>query len=290
VWSSILLFFNSIWSGITQTVAAVANWLSGVWDAVAGGFSAAWLRVSDFFTAIWEGIKGVVMGFVEWLSPVIDAIIAPFKAIGNVIGGIIGAVGGWFGETVELGKTELSKAGENKTKTITAKPVETANSLSVPAPAPTSAIVPPPINATSTITPSDFTATRTAQTGADATGGAGKTLLNEHLSAASRKGIAGADISAAASGAFMGAGGQMFAGIDAGELEREAAVTFQAAMPAKTVTSEAPKPASERRSEKAGDKVFNIQNVNLNTDDINSLLDIARLIEMAVASPSEALV
>jgi TP901 family phage tail tape measure protein len=319
VWSNILLFFNSIWSGITQTVAAVANWLSGVWDAVAGGFSAAWIRVSDFFTAIWEGIKGVVLGFVEWLSPVIDAIIAPFKAIGNVIGGIIGAVGGWFGETVEIGKTELSKAGENKTKNyaITSEQMNAAladtnvaaalgykTSLAVPEPAPSAAIIPPAPVAANPITPPPITttsaiaatpldgATRTAQTGAgaDAAGGAGKSLLNEHLAAASRKGIAGADISAAASGAFMGAGGQPFAGIDAGELERETAATFQAAMPAKTVTSEAPKPEREPRNEKTGDKVFNIQNVNLNADDIHSLLDIARLIEMAVASPSEALV
>jgi TP901 family phage tail tape measure protein len=308
-WNGILSFFNSVWNGITQIVASAANWFSGVWTAVSGAFAGAWLWIKDLFASIWESIKGVVLGFVEWLSPVIDAIIAPFKAIGNVIGGIIGAVGGWFGETVEIGKTELSKAGENKTKNYAITPDQRdaaladtnvaaalgyTTSLAVPAPAPTSVIVPPPpITTTSVIAamPLDG-ATRTAQTGAgaDVMGGAGKSLLNEHLAAASRKGIAGADISVAASGAFMGAGGQPFAGIDAGELEREAAVTFQAAMPAKTLTSEAPKPVSERRNEKAGDKVFNIQNVNLNTDNIHSLLDIARLIEMAVASPSEALV
>jgi TP901 family phage tail tape measure protein len=302
VWNNALSLFNSIWNGITQTVASAANWFSGVWEAVAGGFSAAWLRVSDFFTAIWEGIKGVVLGFVEWFSPVIDAIIAPFKGIANVIGGIIGAVGGWFGETVELGKTELSKAGENKTKNYAITPdqrdaaladtnVATAlgytTSLAVPALAPSAAIVPPPpITTTSAITPPSLTAQTGA--GADAAGGAGKSLLNEHLAAASRKGIAGADISAAASGAFMGAGGQAFTGIDAGELEREAAVTFQAAVSAKTLTGEAPKPVSERRNEIAGNKVFNIQNVNLNTDDIHSLLDIARLLEMAVHEPLES--
>jgi TP901 family phage tail tape measure protein len=117
LWVRITALFTAVWTGITQTVAAVANWFSGVWDTVAGGFAGAWLWIKDLFTSVWESIKGVVMSFVEWLSPVIDAIIAPFKGIGNAIGSIVGTVGGWFGKTVELGKTELAKAGENKTKT-----------------------------------------------------------------------------------------------------------------------------------------------------------------------------
>jgi hypothetical protein len=93
---------------------------------IATAFGAAWIWVSELFTSIWEGIKGVVMGFVEWLSPVIDRIIAPFKVIGNDIGDIIGSVKGWFGETVEIGETEIARMNENNLRDAAAKPVQTA--------------------------------------------------------------------------------------------------------------------------------------------------------------------
>ena len=167
-----------------------------------------------------------------------------------------------------------------------AKPVETMTTTAAAAtPVETSVITPPALAAAPAITPPVITTS------------AADLLFKEHLAAASRKGIAGTDIDMTASGAFFGAAEQPFtgmgameqpvSGIDAGELEREAAVTFQAAMPVKTASSER---ETERWNERAGSKVFNIQNVNLNTDDIHSLLDIARLIEMAVAGPAEVTV
>jgi hypothetical protein len=77
--------------------------------------------------SVWDNIKGVALGFVEWLSPVIDLIICPFKQIGNVIGGIIGTAGGWFGETADMGKTGIARMSENKAvMDAAAKPGETA--------------------------------------------------------------------------------------------------------------------------------------------------------------------
>jgi hypothetical protein len=306
-WNGILSFFNSVWNGIVQTAASVANWFSSVWNAVADGFAGAWLWIKDLFTSIWESIKGVVMSFVEWLSPVIDAIIAPFKGIGDAIGGIIGTVGGWFGKTVELGKTELAKAGENKTKNIAAEPVGTAftseqingsladprvaaalgytNSLTAPA-----AIVPPAIaTASSAITPPAFTAAQTATgTGADATGGAGKSLLNEHLAAASRKGIAATDMSMAASGAFMDAGASVVSVIDMPDFDSAARTNFQEAMPAQSAAFQPPWTRNEPKPAKSEPRTVKIENLYLQADDTLDLLNFVRQLEHAVFQPVEA--
>jgi TP901 family phage tail tape measure protein len=340
-WNGILAFFNSVWNGITQTVAAAANWFSGVWDTVAGGFAGAWLWIKDLFVSVWESIKGVVTGFVEWLSPVIDAIIKPFKDIGNAIGGIAGAVGGWFGETVEigrtelarrgenktgaaakpvetadslaaasgsnaaggiigaiggwfsrtaeLGRTELAKAGENKTKSAAAKPVETANSLAVAEPVPASEIVPPALfTASSAATPPAFTSAQTATgTGADAAGGAGKSLLNEHLAAASRKGIADTDMSLAASGAFMDAGASVVPVIEIPDFDREARTNFQEAMPAQSAAFQPPRNRSETKPAKSEPRTVKIENLYLQADDTLDLLNFVRQLEHAVLQPVE---
>ncbi|MHB9293118.1 hypothetical protein Holit_02238 [Hollandina sp. SP2] len=276
VWNAVPGFFASLWNGIVSAVTTVANWFSGVWQAIAGGFSAAWTWasnlftsiwtgitgvvtgaanwfgetfgfianafagawtwVSNLFTSIWEGIKGVVMGFVEWLSPVIDMIIAPFKAIGNVIGGIIGSVKGWFGETVEIGKTELARMNENKMKDAAARPVQTGapataaqtaavsftttSAESAPsfaasaAPAPGMEIAPPiaavpTLTATSTAVPGavEVPAQSLAPQAATAiTSSSGNSLAMEHFEAAQRKGIAASDIFYTAASAFENAG------------------------------------------------------------------------------------
>jgi TP901 family phage tail tape measure protein len=211
--------FTSVWNGITGVVAGVANWFGEVFGSVAGTFAAAWTWVSDLFTSIWEGMKGVVTGFVEWLSPVVDMIIAPFRAIGNTIGGIIGSVKGWFGETVEIGKTELAIMNENKMKdaasgTLTIEQrdmalgdsrVATALGLNNTAPAPGMEIASPVAAAPA------FTATSAASTPplaaptATASSG-GSSLAMEHIEAARRKGVAASDISYAAASAFENAG------------------------------------------------------------------------------------
>jgi TP901 family phage tail tape measure protein len=260
VWNAIPGFFTSLWNGIASIVTMVANWFSGVWQAVVNGFSTAWTWASNVFTALWdgivgvvtgvanwfnetfsgvatafaavwtwvsdlftsifEGIKGVVLGFVEWLSPVIDMIIAPFKAIGNVIGGIIGSVKGWLGETVEIGKTELAvTANENKMRDAAAKPVQTATpalvaqTATLESAAQTAA---PPLTATSVVSTPTLTAAAaqvpsTASTTALAASttpasSSGSSLAMEHLAAAQRKGVSAADMSYAASSAFENAG------------------------------------------------------------------------------------
>jgi TP901 family phage tail tape measure protein len=257
-WNAVLSFFNYVWNAIVQTVMTVANWFSGVWGTVTGAFAAAWTWVSDLFTSIWEGIKGVVMGFVEWLSPVIDMIIAPFKAIGNVIGGIIGTVKGWFGETVEMGRTEIAGMSENRTQNSVAKPADTLpaapivpTAVAAPSfaaqvvPAPATAGTVPPLTTTSavaappaldvsaavaapTLAATSVTSVPAIGTGTSTGTSGGSALLAEHLAAAERKGIAASEITSTASDAFMSAGASVSPAavtpsVDMAELNRQAA-------------------------------------------------------------------
>ena len=314
-WNGILGVYNSIWNGITQTAASGANWFSGVWTTVTGTFASVWLWIKDLFTSVWESIKGVVMGFVEWLSPVIDAIIAPFKAIGNVIGGIIDTVGGWFGNTVELGKAELARINGNKAAAALAKPVETSSGAAAATPVETSVITPPALAAAPAITPPVITASAAAATpaaGATRTeqSSAADLLFKEHLAAASRKGVSAAGIDTSASDAFMSAGVSaapvidmpaldtfMAAGANAApgfntaDFNREARVSFAEALrPTQTQTAQTPWNEPREKQTKKERANFTIQNLTLQCDDIKNMFDLYLQLEMIFANPVEAAV
>jgi phage-related protein len=378
VWNTVPGFFASLWNGIVSVVATVANWFSGVWQAAASGFSAAWTWasnlftaiwtgitgvvtgaagwfgetfgfianafagawtwVSNLFTSIWEGIKGVVMGFVEWLSPVIDMIVEPFKAIGNVIGGIIGSVKGWFVETVEIGETELARMNENKMKDAAARPVQTNTPVPAAQAAMTSftatsaaytpsfaasAVPAPGMEITSPITAAPALAvTSTATPGAVATGAvetpaqhiapqaamaitssSGSSLAMEHFEAAQRKGVAASDISYAATSAFENAGAYMppsaasspfleslpsvttMPTVDIPDIENEARAKFAEAMPSRRETVIASTEREDREDGTPRQNIFHIANVNLNADELRTLFDFVRQLELAVTEP-----
>jgi TP901 family phage tail tape measure protein len=276
IWTVIKDFFASVWNGMVNIVVSVANWFSGVWQTVTGAFAAAWNWVKDLFASVWEGIKGIVMGFVEWLSPVIDAIIAPFKAIGDVIGGIIGSVKGWFGETVEIGKNELAKSGENKAQTAAAKPVE--GSVTATSGVPQSALSAPSLTTTSAVSVPEIGGGKSGE----GSGGGNSALLAEHMAAASRKGISGT-VSTAASDAFMGAGRAPQA-LNIADFSEEARTAFpQAARQTQTATVQTPWNTPEAKSEKRERPHFTIQNLTVQCDDIKKVIDFYELLEMAAA-------
>ena len=292
LWIRIVNFAKWAWDGIVSGAVAVANFFSGVWGAVLNWFANAWVNISTFFISIWDGIKNVILNFVAWLQPVIDVIIAPFKAIGNAIDGIFNKfsgskAGGWLSDTVNMGKTALAE--NTAQKDAAAMPLagtSATETAAVTVPAAGGAIIAPAtFTATSIAPPPDLGGTAGGATG---TGSGKSAALSEHLAAASRKGIAGGEISTSASAAFFGAGGAALPVLDTAELDKQAAVTFQAAMPAQSAESVAPKPERQAVAEKSGDRVFNIQNINLSADDIHSLIDIARIFELAVMRPAEA--
>ena len=215
--------FTSIWSGITGVVTGVANWFSETFSFIANAFAGPWTWVSNLFTSIWDGMKGVVMGFVEWLSPVVDLIIAPFRAIGNTIGGIIGSVKGWFGETVALGETELATMNKNSIKdadpglvqtTVPAPVAQTAAPLLTTTSAvamPSVAASPVPMPGMEIASPISAAPLLTASTPAVTASAApasssGTSLAIEHIESAQRKGVSASAMSYTAASAFEHAG------------------------------------------------------------------------------------
>jgi hypothetical protein len=77
-WDTIKEFFGNLWAGITA------------------GFTSAWTGITGFFAGLWDGVKQIFMGFVSWVGSIIEPVIAPFRAIGETVGGIFGKIGGFF--------------------------------------------------------------------------------------------------------------------------------------------------------------------------------------------------
>lgn len=263
-WTYISQFFSFVWDSMVGVVISVANWFSGVWGAITGGFAAAWQWISDLFFSVWENIKGVVMGFVAWLQPVIDIIIAPFRAIGNVIGGIINTVGGWFGDTVDNGKTELAKINESK---AAAQPVLTAAAPTTSTVA--AAVAPPVISGAGAIAPP---------------GAAGKSAIPiaapmQTGAPAIVSGIQGMDspaISRAASSAWGGVEGD--------------SASFADAVPRIAETMGVARTESALQKQSAKAPTITIQNLTVNADDIQSAFDFIKVLMNAANVPQEAAV
>jgi hypothetical protein len=149
------------------------------------------------------------------------------------------------------------------------------------------------------------------------TAGANAALV-EHLAAAARKGIAGT-VSTVASDAFMNIPETITAAVmpavDMGELNRQAqtipflespaaanasvtpfvdtagfengaAMDFQEAVRPRQVSVETLWKEPDREPKRETSRVFNIQNVNLNADEIDRLLDFARELELAIHEPT----
>jgi hypothetical protein len=123
-WDSVSVFFINFWNGFMGIVAGAANWFTGIWGTITTPFAEAFIWIGTLFTSIWDGIKDVVLRFVAWMSPVIDMILAPFRAIGNAVGGIVDTVGGWFGKAADAGneaiKMRTSLAEDTAPKTVNA--------------------------------------------------------------------------------------------------------------------------------------------------------------------------
>jgi TP901 family phage tail tape measure protein len=282
LWNAIPGFFASVWSGITGVAASVATWFGSVWSSVAGAFAGVWIWVKNLFTSIWDAIKGVVMGFVEWLSPVIDAIIAPFRAIGEVIGKIIGTVKGWFGDTVDRGATRLAEISEAKAARAAA-----AEDLAKPAGMPPVAAPSLGAAAMPAFNVPEIAGAGVSGAAGVSAGDGGLGRLAEHMAAASRKGIAASDVSTSASDAFMGAG---TAALDFDAMAETAQVSFAEAMPHPAASAAALpwNQTGEREQPRAASKTVNVQNVYLQADDCKSVFDLMRLFEQIAYEPAEA--
>jgi hypothetical protein len=94
--------------------------------------------------------------------------------------------------------------------------------------------------------------------------------------------------SLATANAELAPGASVVPGIDLAEFESGAAVNFQEAVRPRQNAVETPWAAPAPPPKKEPPRVFNIQNVNLNAEDMDRLLDFARQLELAVLEPVEA--
>jgi hypothetical protein len=164
-----------------------------------------------------------------------------------------------------------------------------------------------------------------ATASASTTSSSGNSLAKEHFEAAQRKGVAAPDISYTATSAFenagayappvavieaapvadwqasMAAAGNPFLeslpvtavttpAVDMPDIDSEARAYFAEAMPPQRQTVIANTEREGAADETPRQNIFNIANMNLNADELRTLLDLVRQLELAVAEPEEATV
>jgi TP901 family phage tail tape measure protein len=134
-WGKIKGFFSDLWGNITSGAKTVwnnlAGFFTGIWDKIKGAFSAAWgwiknilfgtsdwilgavaifmpivgipaliikhwESIKTFFVNLWNDPKATIQGFIDWVGGKIGDLIAPFKVVGDVVGGVFNKVGGFF--------------------------------------------------------------------------------------------------------------------------------------------------------------------------------------------------
>jgi TP901 family phage tail tape measure protein len=292
-WGYAAGFFRSIWDHIVSIVLIVANWFGSVWAGITGGFSAAWGFVGTLFSSIWEGIKGTVLGFVEWLSPVIDVILAPFRWIGNVVGGIISKVGGWLGDAVDAGNAAVAELS----KDVTTELVQTVTGTVTPG---MEGITPPPTETvTSSVTspsfgepivpPDAFTAPEFSSTAASTMVPApGSTPVSQTFTSfAAPAGIGTPEMTYTASSAFSDAmSAALIPHLDMSALERQVDLSLPQLPQAPAFAQPGQQPAAPQRRTFGPPKVT-IKNLYVQAEDMRSAVDFYHLLMNAVHQPEE---
>ena len=112
-WDKVSAFFVGLWEKIKGAFSAAWDWIKnlifGTSDWILGAVAIFlpivgvpaliikhWDAIKEFFSGLWEKVKGIFQGFIDWLGGKVEAFIAPFKAIGDTVGGIFSKVGGFF--------------------------------------------------------------------------------------------------------------------------------------------------------------------------------------------------
>jgi phage-related protein len=121
-WEGISGIASSAWEGIkgfasqyvenTKQNWAMAKDIAGkAWEGISGiasnawgGIKGVWGGVLNFFSGLWDGVKSTFQGTIDWIGGKVEAFIAPFKVIGDVIGGVFNKVGGFFKGLIGGGK------------------------------------------------------------------------------------------------------------------------------------------------------------------------------------------
>jgi len=62
---------------------------------------------------LWNDPKATIMGFIDWVGSKVEALVAPFKIVGDVVGGVFDKVGGFFKKIVGGGKESGSALNDS---------------------------------------------------------------------------------------------------------------------------------------------------------------------------------
>jgi hypothetical protein len=325
-------WFGSVWGAVTGAFAAAWTWVSdlfvSVWDGIKGvvmGFAERLLPVIDIILAPFRFLGKVIGGIIEavsgaWLGEAVNA--------GNAAVAGMNLNGNSGAKELETGREALSAAKAAmpvaKAAVPPAAPAVTVPNIAPPAldagqgspdflsmltqPALTTAtataIAPPETGATaSPVDAMPQFGTETPVPTATDTSGSKNALAAEHMAAAMRKRIDGAEISYAASAAFTGGEWKPSApatlapaafdmaltpaipALDGAGIREETARFGEATGRRKDSVIEMPRREPEKRNEKAANRVIHIENLTLSGDDIFQLANFVRQLEQAVDGP-----
>jgi phage-related minor tail protein len=120
-WDTVAGFFKGLWDKVCGFFTAAWEWIKGIIFGASDWILAAvavfmpiigipaliikhWDAIKTFFTNLWNDPKATIMGFIDWIGGKVEALIAPFKMVGDVVGGVFSKVGGFFKGLVGGGK------------------------------------------------------------------------------------------------------------------------------------------------------------------------------------------
>jgi TP901 family phage tail tape measure protein len=102
LWQNVTGAFSAAWDWIKNTITGTPDWLLAglaVFTPIIGIPSLIikhWEAIKTFFTDLWNDPKAAISGFIDWIGGKVEAFTAPFRAIGDVVGGVFGKIGGFF--------------------------------------------------------------------------------------------------------------------------------------------------------------------------------------------------
>ena len=292
-WDKVSGFFSGLWNKITGIFSAAWDWIKNLlfgipdWVLVAVSFFAPfvgipmliikhWEGIKTFFVNLWNDPKAAIQGFIDWIGGKVADLVAPFKIVGDVVGGVFNKVGGFFkglaGGGRESGAALNDAFASGIQSSASAPGMAFGDSLqTVSRQMPHSDAQEGPL---SQLTASGRSLTETFASGIQSSASAPGMAFGDSLQTVSRQ--------MHHSDAQEGPLSQLTAtsGIDENILREKASAAFSIAVPLEY-------PVAEQQGPQGGSQSIHIDNLYLQAEDCETLLDFVRMIMHSVNRPEE---
>jgi TP901 family phage tail tape measure protein len=293
--------FTNIWNNIKGVIQGFVEWLSPVVDAILAPFRAIGNVIGGIINTVGGWFGGAAKDANEAVASMEAAPVTTTTT--SVAATSIPAA-----SVVEPPSTAVSVATPSlSTGTATVTPLGSTATVGA-VDLGTGTVAAPELTAAGSVAVPEFTSGASAAspsfaaTGTTSTSSSGNALALQHMEAASYKGVSASDMTYTASSAFDSAGAAQVqaastaalldslnqtvaASLNAADLEEEARVSFADAMPqreAAVTTQAAQAPA---RNEQPRQNIFHIANMNFNADEMRTIFDFVRQLELMTAEP-----